>query len=55
MIGKVLNDRYKIIKKLGKGGMAIVYEAEDLLLARTFSINLLISEIFYNKSGKNEN
>ena len=50
MIGKVLNDRYKIIKKLGKGGMAIVYEAEDLILDRKVAIKMLRSEHVSDKS-----
>ena len=50
MIGKVLNDRYKIIKKLGKGGMAVVYEAEDLILDRKVAIKMLRSEHVSDKS-----
>jgi len=50
MIGKVLNERYKIIKKLGKGGMAVVYEAEDLILDRKVAIKMLRSEHVSDKS-----
>lgn len=44
MLGKMLNNRYKIIKKLGKGGMAIVYEAEDVILDRKVAIKMLRPE-----------
>ena len=50
MIGKILNDRYKILKKLGKGGMAVVYEAEDLILDRKVAIKMLRSEHVSDKS-----
>lgn len=50
MIGKVLNERYKIIKKLGIGGMAIVYEADDLILDRKVAIKMLRSEHVSDKS-----
>lgn len=46
---KVLNDRYKIIKELGKGGMAIVYEAQDLLLDRKVAVKMLRPEYVSDK------
>ena len=44
MLGKVINDRYEIIKELGKGGMAVVYEAKDLILDRNVAIKMLRAE-----------
>ncbi len=49
MLGKVLNERYKIIKKLGKGGMALVFEAQDLLLDRQVAIKMLRPEYVTDK------
>ncbi|MCK8826903.1 Stk1 family PASTA domain-containing Ser/Thr kinase [Natroniella acetigena] len=41
MIGKVLNDRYELIEKIGTGGMAIVYLAHDKLLGREVAVKVL--------------
>ncbi|MFW5981913.1 MAG: Stk1 family PASTA domain-containing Ser/Thr kinase [Halanaerobiaceae bacterium] len=49
MIGKVLNERYKILKELGKGGMAIVFEAQDLLLDRKVALKMLRHEYLNDK------
>ncbi|ACL69752.1 Stk1 family PASTA domain-containing Ser/Thr kinase [Halothermothrix orenii] len=49
MKGKVFNNRYKIIKELGKGGMAIVYEAQDLLLDRRVALKMLRPEYVHDK------
>lgn len=50
MLGKVLNQRYKIFKELGKGGMAIVYEAQDLLLDRKVALKMLRPEYVNDKN-----
>ncbi|MCL4369382.1 MAG: protein kinase, partial [Chloroflexi bacterium] len=41
MIGRVLNGRYQLSALLGEGGMAVVYEAEDLLLGRKVAVKVL--------------
>src|SRR6056297_10605 len=44
MIGKLLNDRYKIERQIGSGGMALVYEAKDVMLDRKVAIKMLRPE-----------
>ena len=40
-IGHVLDDRYEVVKKLARGGMATVYVAHDLRLSRTVAIKVM--------------
>ncbi len=41
LIGHILDERYRIIKTIGGGGMANVYLAEDLILHRKVAIKML--------------
>ncbi len=44
MIGKLLGNRYEIVKQLGGGGMAVVYKGKDTILNRMVTIKLLRAE-----------
>jgi eukaryotic-like serine/threonine-protein kinase len=49
MIGKRLNDRYKIVKMIGGGGMANVYLARDIILERDVAVKVLRLDFSHNE------
>ncbi len=48
--GDILDGRYRIVSKIGQGGMATVYRARDLKLERDVAVKLLKSE--YSKDAE---
>lgn len=44
-VGQVLDNRYRIEKIIGMGGMAVVFRAEDLLMRRTVAVKILKDDI----------
>ncbi|NLG66911.1 MAG: serine/threonine protein kinase, partial [Actinobacteria bacterium] len=44
MIGRVFEDRYEVISRLGVGGMAEVYLAHDRHLGRDVALKVLLSK-----------
>ena len=42
--GRLLGSRYEIIKKIGNGGMAMVYQAKDQVLNRYIAVKILRDE-----------
>ena len=48
LTGRVLNDRYKITERIGIGGMAEVYRAQDTVLGRTVAIKIMLPQFAEN-------
>lgn len=44
MVGKVLNGRYRLINKIGRGSMSDVYVAEQIGIARNVAVKILAEE-----------
>ncbi len=44
LIGKMLNNRYEVLEKIGNGGMAVVYKAKCHVLNRYVAIKILKDE-----------
>ena len=40
-VGAVLDNRYRIEKVIGIGGMAVVFKAEDTLMRRNVAVKIL--------------
>jgi serine/threonine protein kinase len=45
LIGMVLSDRYRIIRKVGEGGMGAVYQAEHALIEKRIALKVLFPEL----------
>lgn len=45
LIGAMLLGRYRVLRKLGEGGMGAVYEAENVLLERRVAIKCLLPKL----------
>src|SRR5436309_2765968 len=48
LVGTVLSGRFKILSKLGQGGMGAVYKAEQIRMGRTCAVKVIPEEMAKN-------
>jgi serine/threonine-protein kinase len=51
MIGQLIGDRYKVIRKIGEGGMGEVYLAEHIHIEKRVALKLLRAEVLSNQEA----
>lgn len=50
LVGRVINDKYRLLERVAEGGMAVVYKAQHLLLEDVYAIKI----IKHNLSSQDE-
>ena len=50
-VEKTIDGKYRLERRLGRGGMGVVYEASDLRLGRLVAIKIMIGQLFGNAAA----
>ncbi|MFH1529734.1 MAG: protein kinase [Pseudomonadota bacterium] len=50
LVGQEIDERYKVLKKLGQGGMGAVYVAEQSLIGRRVALKVLLKAVVKDES-----
>ena len=53
-IGSIINKRYKLIDKIGIGGMATVYMARDIQTGETFAVKIMSTLLCFINAVENQ-
>jgi serine/threonine-protein kinase len=48
-VGTVLEGKFRILREIGRGGMAAVYEAENMLLGKHVAVKILAAELITSR------
>src|SRR5262245_39786879 len=48
-VGTVLEGKFRITREIGRGGMAAVYEAENVLLGKRVAVKILAAELITSR------
>jgi len=48
---RTIDDKYRLDRRIGRGGMGVVYEATDLRLGRSVATKIMMGDLFGNSSA----
>ncbi|HVK86781.1 MAG TPA: serine/threonine-protein kinase, partial [Kofleriaceae bacterium] len=50
-VDAIVGDRYRVVRKIGEGGMSVVYEVQHIKLLRSFALKALLPELLRNQEA----